>query len=284
MTNIDFTIAGIGIRITSPVHLAVPQEMEPFLTPGGKPQVEYRVELIDTALSPAGPCVHSEAGTSTYADGDGWLRIYHYLEGPDGVSAALRLRQNNAHTLYLPSSDLHRYQCSNALSPILGLDYAMMRCSCMFLHSSLVRYQGKAILFSGPSGIGKSTQADLWKQHLGAEVLNGDKSCIAKRDDGFHACGSPYAGSSDIFLREEAPIAGIVLLKQGSENRITRVAGRYAFVALYAQLLANTWDSGYTDRICQLLDELLANIPVYELTCTPDESAVILVRDTFFQK
>ncbi len=283
MKNLDFTIAGIGIRIKSPVKLTVPQEMVSFVTLGICPNVVYDVELIDKAILPDGPCVHSEAGTSTYPDGDGWIRIYAYLEGPDGVPAALGLRPNGRNTLYLPKSDLTRYQSTNALSPILGLDYVMMQHSCMFLHSSLVRFQGKAVLFSGPSGIGKSTQAELWKQHLGAEILNGDKSCIASRSEGFYACGSPYAGSSDIFLPEEAPIAGIVLLQQGCKNQITRVSGRQAFVPLYAQLLANTWDSGYTARLCELLDDLLTHVPVYELTCTPDQDAVMLVHDTIFK-
>ena len=282
MIHIDFTIAGIGIRINSPVELTIPLEMVPFLTPDIVPVVNYHVELINAPISPSGMCVHSEAGQFTYADSDGWLRIYGYLKGPDGVHAALRLRSNHNHTLYLPQSDLVRYQSTNALSPILGLDYVMMQHNCMFLHSSLVRYQNKAVLFSGPSGIGKSTQAELWQHYLDAEILNGDKSCIAKRSDGFYACGSPYAGSSDIFLPEEAPIAGIVLLKQGCENRISRVYGRQAFIPVYAQLLGNTWDSVYTDQLCQLLDELLASIPVYELICTPSEESVKLVRDTLY--
>lgn len=282
MIHIDLTIAGIGIRIVSPVELTVPQEMMPFLTSDIHPSVIYQVEVIDSPISPTGLCVHNEAGQATYTDAEGWLRIYSYLESHDGVHAALRLRASQKHTLYLPKNDLIRYQTTNALSPILGLDYVMMQSDCMFLHSSLVRYCGKAVLFSGPSGIGKSTQANLWRQHLGAEILNGDKSCIAKRSDGFHACGSPYAGSSDIFLPEEAPVAGIILLKQGTENHIARVSGRLAFVSLYTQLLANTWDSEYTDHLCQLLEELLANVPVYEMICKPDEEAVRLVRDTLF--
>ena len=102
MSNIDFTIAGIGIRISSPVALSVPREMEPFLTPEIMPSVFYDVQLIDSPVSPAGVCVHSEAGTSVYADPEGWLRIYAYLEGADGVQAALRLRSQGRHTLYLP--------------------------------------------------------------------------------------------------------------------------------------------------------------------------------------
>lgn len=281
-SHIYMEIAKIGICITSPVMLIVPREMQPFVVDRCDPTVHYQVSLIDTPIIPEAPFVHNDSGVSTHPDGDGWLRVYSYLEGPDGVPAALRLRPDNHHTLYIPKSDLARYQSSNALSPILGLDYVMMLCSCMFLHSSLLRYQGKAVLFSGPSGVGKSTQAGLWEKHLGAEILNGDKSCIAKRADGFYACGSPYAGSSDIFLQEEAPICGIVLLNQGSENRITQVSGRQAFIPLYAQMLANTWDGGYTDTLCNLLDELLSHVPVYALTCKADSEAVRLVRDTLF--
>lgn len=280
---LEFTIAGIRLRINSPVELCIPQEMEPFFTPGIQPQVHYDVVVLDEPLTVDGTLVHTENGTDTYAQPAGWLRVYTYLEASDGSFAALRLGKDRHHTLYLPRSILSRFQTTNSLSPILGLDYVLMQADCLFLHSSLVRYQGKAVLFSGPSGIGKSTQAELWQTHLGAEILNGDKSCIAKRPDGLFACGSPYAGSSDIFLQEEAPLAGIVLLEHGITNQLSAVSLRVAFVLLYAQILGNTWDSEYTAHLCSLLEHILTQIPVVRLTCTPSAEAVELVRNAFFQ-
>ena len=50
----------------------------------------------------------------------------------------------------------------------------------LVLHSSYVLTQsGAAVLFSGPSGIGKSTQAALWQQYAGADVINGDRTLLS---------------------------------------------------------------------------------------------------------
>lgn len=49
----------------------------------------------------------------------------------------------------------------------------------LVLHSSYVlRKEGDAILFSGASGIGKSTQAELWREFASARVINGDRALI----------------------------------------------------------------------------------------------------------
>ena len=45
----------------------------------------------------------------------------------------------------------------------------------LVLHSAyIVTRQGEGILFSGPSGIGKSTQAALWQRYGAAQTVNGD--------------------------------------------------------------------------------------------------------------
>ena len=49
------------------------------------------------------------------------------------------------------------------------------------LHASVINWKDKGILFSAPSGTGKSTQADLWKKYEGAKVINGDRALIRKR-------------------------------------------------------------------------------------------------------
>lgn len=282
LQQIDLTIAGVSLRIDTPIPLAVPREMEPFLTLGRNAQVLYEVQFITTPIVIGGDLVHDTPRQKTYRTAGGWLRTYPYLEAEDGCCAALLLGPDRRHTLYLPASDLHRYQTGNSLSPILGLDYVLMQENCFLLHSSVVAYNGYSLLFSGPSGIGKSTQADLWRAHLGAEILNGDRCCISYREGQFIGCGSPYAGSSNIYTPGEAPIQAIFLLRQGDENSVVRATGRQAFVSIYSQCLTNNWDTVYTDRLCRLLDELIENIPIYVLTCLPNESAVDLARITAF--
>lgn len=53
-----------------------------------------------------------------------------------------------------------------------------------YLHSSAAAVDGKAYLFSGPSGVGKSTHVGLWQELLGDNVcrFNDDKPPLRRLD------------------------------------------------------------------------------------------------------
>jgi hypothetical protein len=97
----------------------------------------------------------------------------------------------------------------------------------MILHSALVNWDGKGLIFTGPSGIGKSTQASLWERYRQAKILNGDKGGIRKEGEEWLAYGFPYAGSSQIFINESVPIKAIVGLRQAKQNQIKILVFQY---------------------------------------------------------
>lgn len=280
--NFVFTVAGVCVSVESPVLLNIPQELIPFLTPQRDATVFYQIELIDKPIRLDGSAAHSSLRLACYPTADGWLRSYPHLTADDGCQAVLSLRNSGRHTLYLPRMTIDRYQGNGALLPLLGLDYVLMQNNCLLLHSSVVEYAGKMLLFSGDSGVGKSTQADLWHQYKGAAVRNGDRCALSLRGETFWGSGCPYAGSSGIYDPAEAPLAGIVFLEQGPENRIRRLSGREAFTMLFAQSLANPWDAEFTDKLCDLISGLIKVVPIYQMTCTADGSAVELVHRTIF--
>ena len=49
----------------------------------------------------------------------------------------------------------------------MGLEHLLATQRAVILHSAYIDYKGKAILFSAPSGTGKSTQAELWMDESG---------------------------------------------------------------------------------------------------------------------
>lgn len=63
----------------------------------------------------------------------------------------------------------------------------------LVLHSAyIVTRGGEGILFSGPSGIGKSTQAALWERFAGARTVNGDRALVpARRKNGRRRDSTP---------------------------------------------------------------------------------------------
>ena len=143
-----------------------------------------------------------------------------------------------------------------------------------FLHASAVIYQGKAYLFSAPSGGGKSTHAALWQKHFGAKLLNGDKVLIEVREDQCIAHGSPVAGSSGIYEQASAPIAAVYLLKKEKENRVIPIPKRSALMALYSEAIKDRKDPAFNTKLLDLIEKMLICVPVHTLACLPEKSAV----------
>lgn len=162
----------------------------------------------------------------------------------------------------------------------LGLENLLWIYGGILLHSSFVSRKGKGILFSGPSGIGKSTQAGLWEKYKNAEIINGDRAAIRCQDGKWIAYGSPCAGSSGIYKNKSAEIKVIVILRQADSNHIRKMSPAEAFVALYPEVTIHGWDKKFVEDAADCLERLLASVPVYLLECLPGEEAVALVENT----
>lgn len=216
---------------------------------------------------------------SVFPDGDTCIRRYHDHRDNDRPYAVSRFDWDNGRELvqYLAGDEQFFAETQNCVSHI-ALEELLLRFDRLILHASFVATQFGGILFSGPSGIGKSTQADLWVRHADAWLINGDRTILAKNGTVWTAYGSPYAGSSRCFINEAHPVRAIVMLKQGSSCRIARLSTAAAFQRLYACTTVNSWNPVYVDRICTLLVALAGEVPVYELTCTPDREAVKVLR------
>ena len=92
------------------------------------------------------------------------------------------------------------------------------------LHSASVLYKDKAWLFSAASGVGKSTHTNLWQSVLNVPVLNGDVNLIATANGTPVVYGIPWCGSSGISTRDMHVLGGIILLKQGQEDKFISLA------------------------------------------------------------
>lgn len=165
---------------------------------------------------------------------------------------------------------------------MLGLLPVVAKRSGLLIHASLVRYQGRAVAFSAASGTGKSAHADLWCHHLGAEMMNGDRAFLRRREDGWWAFGSPWAGSSPYVINVEAPLAAVVMLKQAPENRMRRLSGVEIVQRLYNNVRYPLWDEESTSLTLETLDMMTGEVPIYELECLPDEAAARLACKIVF--
>lgn len=168
------------------------------------------------------------------------------------------------------------------LNPLFIFDLAefLTGYDAMILHSSVIRLNGIAVAFTAPCQTGKSTQADLWHRYKGAKILNGDRGLIRRTADGYRIYGSPYAGSSGIYVNESAPLKALVVLKQAPYNRICRLRGRQAYLHLISQISLSRWNKATVEKQTELVLDLLGQVPVYLLECLPDQDAV----ETLYQE
>lgn len=141
-------------------------------------------------------------------------------------------------------------------------------------HAALVEYAGQSFAVCAPSGTGKTTHARLWRDCKNALILNGDRAVLRKAGDAWNAWGTPWSGTSGEQINRSAPLRALVLLQRGDCNRAERLNPMETFRALFGHLLYPQWDRGLTMKAMDLLDDLLGAVPVYRLTCRPDEEAV----------
>lgn len=156
----------------------------------------------------------------------------------------------------------------------LGFERLLVRERRLCFHAACVRTELGGLLFSGPSGIGKSTQAELWCRYRKSKLINGDRPILSNEGGTWLAWGSPYAGSSRCYVNENCSVTAIVMLRQAPVCSLNRLNTAQAFRKVYAGLTVNSWDRDFVTKACDLAMELVSQVPVFEFGCTPDEQAV----------
>lgn len=146
----------------------------------------------------------------------------------------------------------------------------------VLVHASLVRFRDEALMFAGDSGVGKTTQAELWKKYMNAEILNGDKVFLTDGGAGCEAWGSPWKGSSAYAKNQKARLKAIVLLEQKKTNMIKKLSQLEIQAQFFPHIFYPMWDQECTEKVMETLDRCLWEIPVFRLSCRPDQEAVEL--------
>ncbi len=144
----------------------------------------------------------------------------------------------------------------------------------VLMHASFIDIGGSAVLFSAPCGTGKSTQAELWRVHRNAEVINGDKAGVYLKDGKAFAGGVPFCGTSKICHNKNLPLKAIVLLSQGKENLVRELTGFEALQAVINNIYLDLLAPSEKQMCIDFVIELLKKVKVFSLECTPDERAV----------
>ena len=152
-------------------------------------------------------------------------------------------------------------------------DRLLSRDTLMF-HGSTVAVDGKAYLFTGPCGTGKSTHTRLWRELFGqqAVMVNDDMPFLQITPDGVLAYGSPWSGKHGLATNICAQLQGICFLQRGAENEIHPITPEQGNAAVRRQI-HNPLDEALRNKALSLADRLAETVPLWEMRCNMHPSA-----------
>lgn len=208
-----------------------------------------------------------------------WRTYYRTSPGETPYACVVWSRGQDKHItcFFLEGKEMYLNYSRNITNHI-GLENLLRVKKGLLLHAAFIRWKEKGILFSAPSGTGKSTQARLWNEYEGAEIVNGDRTAIRCINGTWKAYGLPYAGSSGIYRNESANIKAIVVLRQAAVNCIKKISVIEAIHYLYSEITIHRWDKEFIDETVEIMKVLFSEIPVFLLECRPEYEAVAILK------
>lgn len=165
----------------------------------------------------------------------------------------------------LENTALFRQICKKVLEKYNG----------MFLHCASIKYNGKAYLFTAPSGTGKTTHIKLWIEHMGnrVEVINGDKPILRRKDNEIIVYGTPWQGKENYGSNINAPLGGIFLLRRAEKNTVTKATAKESLPFILSQTLRLNKKENMI-KIFEMLEYIVKSTPIYNLNCNMDKQAL----------
>lgn len=271
-----YRFGGMTFAIASDEPIERSKMCEPFRVAGGAADHTIRLTFSDDLPQPPAEAARSgsvyrwQAGAERHL-----LELYSAAGAPPQFTYAVT---RGAHTVV---TFAERYRAGASVRAALeaaGLFDIFADAGMLVLHSAyIVTPAGEAILFSGPSGIGKSTQAALWERSAGAQIINGDRALL---DIGRKtANGIFYSGTSGICKNVTAPIRAIVLLGQNDENRVSTPSPQAAFAGVLSQCAYYDWDALSATNMTECVARLVSDVPVLHFDCRADASAVRALQE-----
>ena len=272
-----YCFAGVGVEIDIPDQWMYENDrhLAPFRVDAVADPYVFRFEIVSQLLPPACEYLAGNGALRVYSDG---TRYIGTVDKSWEQAHAQVIVNGQQHRVLLKHSQFPNRLGTHSVLNVLCAEHLIAQAGGFVFHSSYIEVDGKAILFTAPSETGKSTQADLWHRLRGAPIHNGDRSAVRWQDGRAYACGIPFAGSSPICENVTLPLAAIVYLRQAPQTTIRRLRGAESFRRVWEGCSVNTWDRSDVDLVSETVTCVLSDVPVFELACTPDESAILALE------
>lgn len=269
--NIQITIGGIRFRFDSDFEITIEESLFPFLC-REKNTVDISIKIVCSQQKAAVP-KEEMCGSDL---------LFEYYRQENRTICLAKGGVTGYLATAICSHDFMEIECLLHFEPqgkmkslgnllrMIPMCMILQKHNVMFLHAAQIEIDGKGILFTAPSGKGKTTQSKLWNKYRGAHIVCNDRTLIHEGQ----TFGYPIDGSEPVISGKTYPLGAIVYLEQDASNRIKPLRPKDCLLKLMPQLIIDTWDSQALVAAMEQIINLISKYPVYQLSCTPDEAAV----------
>ena len=264
------SIAGLSLRIQGPKE-AFPPEYAPFET-DALPRIHQTIQICIgiPRIKRNGTVLLRNEELVVLDAGEDYILLFpssrHICEIQLKKSADLAV----CHCLP-PFNETFHYELFHA-SRLLFLYLAQVN-NMVAIHSASLLYQNKAWIFSGHSGMGKSTHTNLWKEIYNTPIINGDLNLLAFENNIPMIHGIPWCGTSGICNTKSYPLGGIVLLNQAPTDYVEELTPDQQILLTNQRLISPAWNAEMFDKNLSIIEEIVPNILVCKLHCTKNPTA-----------
>lgn len=267
-------IGGICIKLCGPADI-FPKQFASFFCEEEEADQIIEVKVLVPANKPNGNVLIRNREMSICECDEGYLVLFHQmknvLEGymtKDGSYVRI-------HAL-MPQNEEEKDNLFHAIR--LFYLYLAQKKGFYAIHSASILYQNRAWLFSGHSGMGKSTHTELWHERVHTPYLNGDLNLVGIENGKLKVYGMPWCGTSGIFTTSTQELGGIVLLGRDDYDHLERLGEAEKIVRVMQRMISPAWTEEQMKKNLDFAGQIVENSPVYYLKCTKNPSAVETIK------
>lgn len=207
-----------------------------------------------------------------YKDSLGNTYMYYIF---DQCYMALTILKKQKGICYYLGNQMISYHYSQGCSHFtyMRVEYIYYLFHSFILHSSHITKNHQSILFSAPSGTGKSTQAELFRLYGGYEIVNGDRTAIKRVSNQWFSYGVPVSGTSNICKNITSHLKAIIVLRQSPTISVRSLKAIEAFKCIYSELTINQWDKEFVNKAMNWIEDLVLDVPILLFECTKEKES-----------
>jgi hypothetical protein len=231
--------------------------------------------LLNTIKIPKGSPLYTLNNRSIYQTDTKEIMVVYSNQKP-----VLKIEKSNDYkeiTLYLINTINGLAEIEYVYTGIIFMELCLYHCI-QSIHGSAIASNHQAIIFSGPSGVGKSTLVSHWKElEQSIQIINDDKPLLSSSGI-IEVSGSPWSGKTKRNKNITLPLHSIVFLEQGLSNQVRQLSNQEKVLHVMKNINRPRQDELW-NKTQEVLEKLIYEIPMYLASITNSIEAAKIVKE-----